>query len=100
MASRIVVRLVFEDQKLLVEIEDDGCGFDVSAAPAFEDGHFGLTGMRERAASMKADLTILSGSHGTRVSLVVPIPRRRPFWRSVPPWTHRLGSPLRSWLSR
>jgi len=100
MAKRITVVLVFEDQRLLVEIEDDGRGFNVSAVPGFEEGHFGLTGMRERAASMKADLTILSGSHGTKVSLVVPIPRRRPFWKSVPPWTHRLGSPLRSWLSR
>jgi signal transduction histidine kinase len=100
MAKRITVHLVFEDQRLLVEIEDDGHGFNVSAAPGFEEGHFGLTGMRERAASMKADLTILSDSHGTKVSLAVPIPRRRPFWRSVPPWTQRLGSPLRSWLSR
>jgi signal transduction histidine kinase len=101
MATRIAVRLVFDDRKLLVEIEDDGRGFDVSAAPASEEGHFGITGMRERAASTKADLTIQSGSQGTKVSLAVPIPpRRMRFWKSVPPLTHRLGEPLRSWLSR
>lgn len=100
MARQITVRLAFEDQRLRVEIEDDGRGFDVPAAPGSEDGHFGITGMRERAASIKADLTILSGSKGTKVSLVLPIPRRRPFWKSVPAWTHRAGVPLRSWLSR
>ena len=65
--TRITVRLLFDDQKLVMEIEDDGHGFDVSTAPGSEEGHFGITGMRERAASMKADLTILSGSHGTKV---------------------------------
>jgi signal transduction histidine kinase len=101
MATRIAVRLVFDDRKLLVEIEDDGRGFDVSAAPASQEGHFGITGMRERAASTKADLTIQSGSQGTKVSLAVPIPpRRMRFWKSVPPWTHRIAEPLRSWLSR
>ncbi len=99
--TRIAVRLLFDDQKLVMEIEDDGHGFEVSTAPGSEEGHFGITGMRERAASMKADLTILSGDHGTKVLLTVPIsPRRKHFWRSVPPWTHRLGEPLRSWLSR
>lgn len=99
--TRIAVRLVFDDRKLVMEIEDDGHGFEVSATPASEEGHFGITGMRERAASMKADFTILSGSHGTKVSLTAPIPpRRMQFWKSVPLWTHRLGQPLRSWLSR
>jgi signal transduction histidine kinase len=100
-AMRIAVRLVFAEQKLLLEIEDDGHGFDVSAAPAFEGGHFGIIGMRERAASMKADLIILSGSHGTKVSLAVPIPPGRMQFRKLAPlWTHRFGNPLRSWLSR
>jgi signal transduction histidine kinase len=101
MAARIVVRLVFNDRALLVEIEDDGSGFDVSAAPASEDGHFGITGMRERAASMRAELTIASCSRGTKVSLAVPVPpRRMQFWKSLSPWAHQLGNPLRSWLSR
>jgi len=99
--TRIAVRLLFDNEKLVMEIEDDGHGFEVSAAPASEEGHFGLTGMRERAASLRADLAILSGSHGTRLSLTVPIPpSRMKFRKSVQPWTHRLGEPLRSWLSR
>lgn len=101
MASRISVRLVFEERKLGMEVEDDGRGFEVSTAPAFEDGHFGITGMRERAASMNAHLTITSADHGTKVTLVVPIPpRRMQLWKLAPPWTQRIGQPLRSWLSR
>lgn len=99
--TRVTLRLLFDDGKLVMEIEDNGHGFEVSTAPGSEEGHFGITGMRERAASMKADLIILSGSHGTKVSLTVPIPpHRMHFWKSVPLWTHRLGEPLRSWLSR
>jgi len=72
--TRIAVRLRFDDRKFENGDRDDGHGFEVSAAPGSEEGHFGITGMRERAGgSMKADLTILSGSQGTRVLLTVPI---------------------------
>ena len=98
--TRIAVRLVFDNGKLALEIEDDGRGFEVSSAPGSEEGHFGITGMRERAASMKADLTIQSSRDGTKVLLEVPIPSRRmQLWKLAPPWTRRLGQPLRSWLS-
>jgi signal transduction histidine kinase len=92
MATRISVRLVFENRNLVMKIEDDGRGFELSAAPSSEDGHFGITGMRERAASMKADLIILSGSTGTKISLAVPIPPRRlRFWDLVPDPIQRFG---------
>jgi signal transduction histidine kinase len=100
-ATRIAVSLLFDEGKLVMEIEDDGRGFDLARAPASEEGHFGITGMRERAASMKADVTILSGTGGTKVTLTVPIlPRRMQLWKSLPPWTRRLGEPLKSWLSQ
>ena len=99
-ATRIAVRLVFDDRKLKMFIEDDGHGFEVSTVPGSEEGHFGITGMRERAESLEANLTITSGSTGTQVSLTVPISsRRRQLWKVAPPWTRRLGEPLRSWLS-
>jgi nitrate/nitrite-specific signal transduction histidine kinase len=91
---------VFDNRKLVMEIEDDGRGFEVSSAPGSEEGHFGITGMRERAASVTADLTIQSGHDGTKVLLEVPIPSRRmQLWKLAPPWTHRLGQPVRSWFS-
>jgi signal transduction histidine kinase len=49
-------------------VEDDGSGFDVDAANS--KGHFGLQLMRERAASMSADLELRSGPEaGTVVEL-------------------------------
>jgi len=73
-ATRIEVRLIFEPENLVLEIADDGRGFDVSAAPLAEEGHFGITGMKERAATMRADLAIRSDNAGTRIVLRLPIP--------------------------
>jgi signal transduction histidine kinase len=91
-ASRIEVRLAFDTRELEMEIEDDGCGFDVGGAPGSEGGHFGITGMRERAAGIKAELKILSGGNGTNVSLIVPIPQQRShLWNIAPRWISRIA---------
>ena len=56
---------------LLLEVADDGVGFD----PAHEHpGHLGLSNMRARAAEIDADLTIASSPAGTSVRLEVPMP--------------------------
>lgn len=58
---------------LRIEITDDGCGFDPDAV---ESGH-GLGNLRERAAMMKAELSLSSApGKGTRVVLDVPRGRR------------------------
>jgi signal transduction histidine kinase len=57
---------------LTVRVHDNGRGFDPAAAAA--NGHYGLVGMRERAAAIGARLTIASGAgRGTEVRLVVPV---------------------------
>lgn len=54
---------------LRIEITDDGCGFDPDAV---ESGH-GLGNIRERAAIMKAEMSLTSSpGKGTRVMLDVP----------------------------
>jgi signal transduction histidine kinase len=56
---------------VLVEIGDDGCGFDQTGA---HPGHFGLESMRGRAAQIGAVFRIASTpGHGTLVSVEVPI---------------------------
>ena len=50
-----------------VTVHDDGNGFDQSVIP---DGHFGLIGMRERAAKIQAELNITSGATGTAITIV------------------------------
>jgi signal transduction histidine kinase len=58
-------------RELRVGVRDDGCGFDPAQAPP--SGHWGLIGMRERAASIGARLTVTSApGAGTEVVLVLP----------------------------
>jgi signal transduction histidine kinase len=74
-ASRVVVRLEWAASGgLVIEITDDGTGFDVAARAAAE-GHFGIRGMQERARRIGGELTIEShpGS-GTSVMLTVGAP--------------------------
>jgi signal transduction histidine kinase len=66
--ARIVIRTV--PTGVVMEIADDGCGFDPDANRA---GHFGLDSMRSRAAEIGAELSISStpGS-GTVIRVDVP----------------------------
>ncbi|HVJ37756.1 MAG TPA: ATP-binding protein, partial [Stenotrophomonas sp.] len=56
-----------------VEVQDDGCGIDTQLlAHGNRQGHWGLTGMRERAALLGAKLTVKSRvGEGTWVRLRV-----------------------------
>ena len=74
-AENIVLRLEFEGSMFGMEIRDDGRGFAGTPADG-SSGHFGLTGMRERAAAIGATLAVESGaSEGTRVRLMLPLGR-------------------------
>ncbi|MBI4319155.1 MAG: HAMP domain-containing protein [Chloroflexi bacterium] len=77
-ADNVAVTLGFDDSSVSVEIEDDGDGFDVSAASkSTSDGAFGLLGMRERVTLLDGNLDISSEpGGGTRVSIVVPLGHR------------------------
>src|SRR5262249_9412180 len=56
-----------------VSVKDDGVGIDPAFAESGKVGHFGIQGMRERAARISAKLTIAkSDDSGTQVSVVIP----------------------------
>jgi ligand-binding sensor domain-containing protein/signal transduction histidine kinase len=68
-AKNIGLRLEFEGNMFGMEIRDDGCGF-TGAPPDGASGHFGLTGMRERAEAIGATLRVESSAgKGTTVRL-------------------------------
>jgi signal transduction histidine kinase len=70
-AQHLAVRLHREDGRVLLEVEDDGVGFDPSAR-ALRATHLGLTSMEERAERMGGRLEIRSApGSGTRVRLDV-----------------------------
>jgi len=70
-ASRITVRLGRKAGGVVMEVSDDGLGFDVPSREAVE-GHFGVRGMRERARRIGAAITIDSRpGAGTRLTVTV-----------------------------
>jgi ligand-binding sensor domain-containing protein/two-component sensor histidine kinase len=74
--SHIAIELRFSARDLEMTIQDDGCGFDGQPHPQSSgpEGHFGLTGMRERTAEIGGTLEIDSApGKGTRVTANVPV---------------------------
>ncbi len=70
-ASQAGVRLSSRDGQLLVEVRDDGGGFDPQAVGA---GHYGLLGVRERARLAGGSMQIDSApGAGTVISLKLPL---------------------------
>jgi signal transduction histidine kinase len=68
-AQHLFVRLRRENGRLLLEIEDDGVGFD-PRAPAVRSAHLGLTSMEERAERVGASLEVRSApGAGTTVRI-------------------------------
>jgi signal transduction histidine kinase len=66
------VHVAVHGDRVVLVVEDDGRGFDVSAASGPQ--HFGLQSMRSRAADIGADLKISSSlGHGTVVHVEVPV---------------------------
>lgn len=60
-------------EDLVLRVGDNGKGIDPELAANGKGGHFGVTGMYERASRLHGRLTISSSSgSGTQVKLVVP----------------------------
>jgi len=73
-AEHISLRLVSVRQVLTLEVTDDGSGMAADAGcNRAEAGHWGIAGMRERAAGFGATLTLRSTPEGTTVALAVPL---------------------------
>ena len=72
-AKRIDLELEYTSSGLTMRVLDDGCGMDPQVLQAGRQGHWGLTGMRERAARIGGLLRIFSSSSaGTEIQLSVP----------------------------
>ena len=71
-ATRVQARVVLEAEHLVLEVTDDGTGFDTAAA-----GGSGLAHMHDRARALRGELAVTSGPDGTRVRGRFPV-------RSVP----------------
>lgn len=90
-ARSIEVELQYATDQLRTVVRDDGCGIDPRVLHTGREGHWGLSGMRERAERIGAKLKVSSRpAGGTEVELSVP---NDVAFRSYSP--NRFG-----WLSR
>jgi signal transduction histidine kinase/ligand-binding sensor domain-containing protein len=87
-ARRIEVEFHYDRRQLRLRIRDDGKGIDPKLLDgAGREGHFGLTGMRERAELVGGNLAIWSElDSGTEIELIIPAS----FAYAKPPTARRL----------
>ncbi|MFF2774437.1 sensor histidine kinase [Streptomyces sp. NPDC058052] len=76
-AGRAGVTLSYMGDEVVLDIRDDGRGFDPAAPPApGSHGGFGLDGMRARAARLAGEVEVESApGEGTAISVRVPLAR-------------------------
>jgi signal transduction histidine kinase len=73
-ASSVRINLEFSDQKIVLEIRDNGNGFTPDNCAGPNDGHFGILGMAERAKRVDGQISITSQpGQGTIVRVELPI---------------------------
>jgi signal transduction histidine kinase len=73
-ASAVRVAVCQSDGEIVVEVQDDGAGFDAGA----QTNGFGLAGMHERVSLAGGTLAISSGADGTLVRAVLPLRPAKP----------------------
>jgi len=70
-ASKVRLTLTYLDDTLLLDVADDGVGFE----PAGDSGGYGLIGMRQRLARVGGALTVESTpGYGSTLNAAVPMP--------------------------
>ena len=96
-ATQLQVELTYA-RDLALRISDNGVGIDPAIADRGKQGHFGLQGMRERAARIVGKLTVVSSAtSGTEIKLVVP---GSVIYRKAASDRQRLLSKIKSVLKR
>lgn len=74
-AQTIKVQLEYQGDAIALSVTDDGQGFDADSVLATGIGHFGLRGLRERAAKIDGELRIQSAP-GAGASVMITVPLR------------------------
>lgn len=84
-ASRVDVGLTYNDRALILNLADDGCGFDPVLVETDNGHHFGLKGMKERVERCGGSLSIFT-TPAKGVHIEVRVPRqRRDAWTTPAP---------------
>ena len=89
-ATKIEAELTYGGEAVVLTIRDDGIGINPEFLSSGREGHWGLSGMRERAKKIGATLKVWTkpGS-GTEIELTIPakvlspFAHRQHFWRRI-----------------
>ena len=74
-ANEVKIDLAYDRKKVKMTIADDGRGFEGGVNSSGPEGHFGLRGMRERAAQIGAELNVKSRpGEGTEIDIEKMVP--------------------------
>jgi signal transduction histidine kinase len=74
-AHQVVIRLSLDEEQVVLEVQDDGQGFELPERwiEIARQGHLGLIGMVERAESIGGQLNVVSApGQGTVIQAVIP----------------------------
>jgi signal transduction histidine kinase len=72
-ATTVKVALNYQEDGVLLVVEDNGCGFDMEKLAQGQRASWGLLGMEERASLVGGELSISSApNQGTRVQVNIP----------------------------
>ncbi len=72
-ATQVLVTLSYQENGVVLIVEDNGCGFDIDNLDQSQRTSWGLLGMEERASLVGGELSISSKlNQGTRVQVKIP----------------------------
>jgi PAS domain S-box-containing protein len=73
--TEVEVTLEYSAKELRLQIQDNGCGFDLDGPDGKKAGHFGLLGIRERTKYLAGNLSLSSQpGQGTEILVAVGLP--------------------------
>ena len=85
-AANIDAVIAYGRNELVLRVQDDGVGIDAALlAGSGKEGHFGLTGMRERAEKIRAQIRFES-RRGAGMEVRLTVPARLAYADSTPRW--------------
>lgn len=71
-AKTIRIAGAIEGNHILFSVSDDGVGFDLKSVPGIPQGHFGLTGIRERVRKLNGKIVFSTAlGQGTKASITL-----------------------------